>query len=267
MKITTIITALLFATVSAFAGSDQDNRSNQMNPNNDAYWESRGNDERPSDWQERTTYSSGSYGYSDQELNNHSNQLNPNNDAYWQSRGYNERPSDWQELTSYSSGSYDYSDQELNNHSNQLNSNNDAYWQSRGYDGKPECWDENIAEEHEDILSVIDDIFYFSVQEESNKSQNIQGKPILIELHDNMTTYKLIESYILKIKIPEVEELSKDKKIELARGLAEITTYTCRIFYDKDEDLKELCEIILGTKALVSIDETSKFFRKLNLKN
>jgi hypothetical protein len=32
---------------------DDDNHSNQMNPNNDAYWESRGEDERPDDWQEQ----------------------------------------------------------------------------------------------------------------------------------------------------------------------------------------------------------------------
>ncbi len=32
--------------------SDQDNHSDQMNPNNDAYWESRGWDERPDDWEE-----------------------------------------------------------------------------------------------------------------------------------------------------------------------------------------------------------------------
>lgn len=32
---------------------DDDNRSNQMNSNNDAYWQSRGEDERPDDWQER----------------------------------------------------------------------------------------------------------------------------------------------------------------------------------------------------------------------
>ena len=33
--------------------SDQDNHANQMNPNNDTYWESRGYDERPDDWEER----------------------------------------------------------------------------------------------------------------------------------------------------------------------------------------------------------------------
>jgi hypothetical protein len=33
--------------------SDLDNYSNQMNPNNDAYWESRGYDERPDDWEDR----------------------------------------------------------------------------------------------------------------------------------------------------------------------------------------------------------------------
>lgn len=34
--------------------SDDDNHSNQCNPNNDAYWESRGEDQRPDDWEERT---------------------------------------------------------------------------------------------------------------------------------------------------------------------------------------------------------------------
>ncbi len=29
-----------------------DNHSNQMNPNNDAYWQSRGEDERPDDWED-----------------------------------------------------------------------------------------------------------------------------------------------------------------------------------------------------------------------
>jgi hypothetical protein len=29
---------------------DLDNHSNQLNPNNDAYWESRGWDERPEEW-------------------------------------------------------------------------------------------------------------------------------------------------------------------------------------------------------------------------
>ncbi|MDT3321262.1 hypothetical protein Q4Q52_16055 [Shewanella sp. SP1S2-4] len=32
---------------------DDDNHSNQLNPNNDAYWQSRGEDERPDDWQEQ----------------------------------------------------------------------------------------------------------------------------------------------------------------------------------------------------------------------
>ena len=29
---------------------NDDNRADQMNPNNDAYWQSRGYDERPEDW-------------------------------------------------------------------------------------------------------------------------------------------------------------------------------------------------------------------------
>lgn len=33
---------------------DQDNNADQLNPNNDAYWESRGWDERPDDWDARS---------------------------------------------------------------------------------------------------------------------------------------------------------------------------------------------------------------------
>lgn len=33
--------------------SDLDNHADQCNPNNDAYWESRGEEERPDDWEER----------------------------------------------------------------------------------------------------------------------------------------------------------------------------------------------------------------------
>ncbi|WP_339860054.1 hypothetical protein [Pseudohongiella acticola] len=32
---------------------DLDNHGNQLNPNHDAYWQSRGWDERPDDWEER----------------------------------------------------------------------------------------------------------------------------------------------------------------------------------------------------------------------
>ena len=30
--------------------ADRDNHANQMNPNNDTYWEDRGFEERPDDW-------------------------------------------------------------------------------------------------------------------------------------------------------------------------------------------------------------------------
>ena len=30
-----------------------DNHADQLNPNNDAYWESRGEEERPDDWEDR----------------------------------------------------------------------------------------------------------------------------------------------------------------------------------------------------------------------
>ena len=33
--------------------SDADNHSNQLNDNNDAYWQSRDYDSRPDDWQDR----------------------------------------------------------------------------------------------------------------------------------------------------------------------------------------------------------------------
>ena len=32
---------------------DRDNRTVQLNPTSDAYWQSRGEDERPEDWQQR----------------------------------------------------------------------------------------------------------------------------------------------------------------------------------------------------------------------
>jgi len=34
---------------------DDDNRSDQLNPNNDAYWRSRGHDGRPDDWERRSS--------------------------------------------------------------------------------------------------------------------------------------------------------------------------------------------------------------------
>ena len=33
--------------------SDRDNHANQLNPNHDAHWQSRGEEERPDDWEER----------------------------------------------------------------------------------------------------------------------------------------------------------------------------------------------------------------------
>ena len=42
--------------------SDSDNHANQMNPNNDAYWESRGYDGCPNDWEERVIEEKGKSG-------------------------------------------------------------------------------------------------------------------------------------------------------------------------------------------------------------
>lgn len=36
-----------------YSQDDLDNHSDQMNQNNDAYWQSRGYDERPDDWEDR----------------------------------------------------------------------------------------------------------------------------------------------------------------------------------------------------------------------
>lgn len=36
-----------------YSKDDLDNHSDQLNPNNDAYWQSRGEDERPDDWENR----------------------------------------------------------------------------------------------------------------------------------------------------------------------------------------------------------------------
>ena len=55
---------------------NDDNHANQMNPEHDAYWQSRGYDERQDDGND----------------DNRANQLNPEHDAYWQSRGYDEKP-------------------------------------------------------------------------------------------------------------------------------------------------------------------------------
>jgi hypothetical protein len=39
---------------SGYTQEDLDNHANQLNPNNDAYWQSRGEDDRPDDWENRT---------------------------------------------------------------------------------------------------------------------------------------------------------------------------------------------------------------------
>ena len=54
-------------------GGNDDNRANQMNHNNDAYWQSRGYDGRPDDREDDD--------YEDGNDDNRANQLNPNDDA------------------------------------------------------------------------------------------------------------------------------------------------------------------------------------------
>jgi hypothetical protein len=47
------ILAMANREVNNMSKHDDDNHSNQLNPENDAYWQSRGEDERPEDWQEQ----------------------------------------------------------------------------------------------------------------------------------------------------------------------------------------------------------------------
>ena len=37
-----------------YTKDDLDNHANQLNPNNDAYWQARDYDERPEDWESRS---------------------------------------------------------------------------------------------------------------------------------------------------------------------------------------------------------------------
>ena len=71
---------------------DLDNHANQLNCNNDAYWQSRGDEERPADWDDHCCDDDVEYSQAD--LDNHANQLNQENDEYWQSRGVDGRPDD-----------------------------------------------------------------------------------------------------------------------------------------------------------------------------
>ena len=57
--------------------SDDDNHANQCNPNNDEYWDSRGED-NPADADDDNENDDNH----DYDNDNHANQLNPNNDEY-----------------------------------------------------------------------------------------------------------------------------------------------------------------------------------------
>ncbi|AWV91027.1 hypothetical protein DN745_17505 [Bradymonas sediminis] len=58
--------------------ADRDNRSNQLNPNNDAYWSSRGQD---------APGAQPSYSPSQDDRDNRSRQLDPEHPTYDKSRG------------------------------------------------------------------------------------------------------------------------------------------------------------------------------------
>ncbi|KAG5890854.1 hypothetical protein JTB14_016287 [Gonioctena quinquepunctata] len=63
------------------------NRANQLNPNNSAFWRSRGHSDRPNSWLDILgTILSFVIPLTQAALNNRSNQLNPNNPVYSSSR-------------------------------------------------------------------------------------------------------------------------------------------------------------------------------------
>ena len=135
----------LVAISAAASPVSADNRSDQMNPNNDAYWDSRGYDGRPDDWE---SYSSSPTQSSD----NRSNQLNPNNDAYWQSRGYDERPNDWASPVDdhtldsyYDDDTYVGMQVEQSSHSINLPDNNSAKDTTRDYSEENALFYERMA--------------------------------------------------------------------------------------------------------------------------
>ena len=64
-----------------------DNHANQCNPNNEAYWSSRGEEyDNPDTRTNDLRYESDEGTKTQEDWDNYSNQLNPNNDAYWNSR-------------------------------------------------------------------------------------------------------------------------------------------------------------------------------------
>lgn len=72
-------------------------RAIQLNPNNPAYWLSRGFTGKPLEWIEIISQTTKMTAFA---VVNRANQLNPNNPLYWLSRGFSERPPNWQELVS-----------------------------------------------------------------------------------------------------------------------------------------------------------------------
>ncbi|TGK79298.1 hypothetical protein EHQ23_16950 [Leptospira bourretii] len=170
-QIKILILLLCVYSLNAKDSNSSDNRSNQMNPNNDAYWQSRGYDERPSDWDAS----------SNDDADNHSNQMNPNNDAYWQSRGYDERPNDW----NTSSDKYD----DYNNYENPLNlidlfENNKLY-----NDIKEIFYPETHYKNCRTPKEIIDDFMKFKT-DKKYYSENQKIENIEICFSDNQSSQK-----------------------------------------------------------------------------
>ena len=83
--------------------SESVERSIQLNPNNDAYWQARGYAKRPDNWKQLIAQAKskggGKSAPAKKPKKGDSQQVNnPNNDAYWQARGYAKRPDNWKQL-------------------------------------------------------------------------------------------------------------------------------------------------------------------------
>lgn len=52
--INTLIPSIMCPRDNDYSKDELDNHSNQLNPNNDAYWQSRDEDERPEDWEDKS---------------------------------------------------------------------------------------------------------------------------------------------------------------------------------------------------------------------
>ncbi len=208
--------------------SDADNHSNQMNPNNDAYWESRGYDERPEDWED----GGNERDYSNSDMDNHSNQMNPNNDAYWQSRGYDERPDNWGD----GKNERGYKKSDWDNHSNQMNPNNEAYWESRGYN-KNNYSDNNYESK---VIVLYNRIKSFFTNNKSSKP-NYCRTYNLFNNASKESSGKLNSNYFADMEAMYAKKCDEQKRRAIMYKQNHPIEYALKVFWKKYSTLIYWC--------------------------